>query len=76
MKKKSIDKIITNQKIVEKAVTLIDGELPDYDEKVDDTKNRKQDEKKDNGDGLKSKIKMLLPCDIHPFDQFVVRTDI
>ena len=40
LKKKSIDKIITNKKIVEGAVTLIDGELPDQDEKVDDTKKR------------------------------------
>ena len=76
IKKKSIDKIITNQKILEGVVTLIDGELPDKDDKVDDYKKADAKEIKENGDGLKSKIKMLLPCDNHPFDQFIVRTDL
>lgn len=36
IKKKSIDKIITNKKILHGAVTLIDGQQPDRDEKSKD----------------------------------------
>lgn len=36
---------------------------------------RKLKEEKDKcKEGLNSKIKMLLPCEIHPFDKFLVKT--
>ncbi len=75
--KRSIDKIITNSKIVQGEITLIDGTLPDLfgeGEKEKSDPARLEEEMKKCGKGLESKIKMLLPCEIHPFDKFLVKT--
>lgn len=74
--KRSIDKIITNGVIKKGGITLIDGQEPDYYRDNEKSLKASPQEEKDNGKGMDSKVKMLLPCDVHPFDQFLVKTEL
>ena len=56
---------------------MIDGTQPDKFEKGEKEKSnpeRYKQEVEKCGKGLESRIKMLLPCEIHPFDKFLVKT--
>lgn len=75
--KKSIDKIITNRNIYYGSIVMIDGTAPEeYQNQEEKRLKYTQNEKDDNGNGLNSKIKVLLPADTHPFDQFLLQTTI
>ena len=55
---------------------MIDGSRPEMFEEGNGEKKPEREEVEANGKGMDSKIKMLLPCDHHPFDQFLVKTKI
>ena len=63
--KRSSDKIITNKKIVEGSISLIDGSKPDHYDEKEYKKILKEEEDNQKGDreGMKSTVKTMLPCD-------------